>query len=217
MRRHGENNPHRLDRLSEVRILGIDPGSITCGYGIIETSLKADSRFQSVNGARRTQSNPRIFESSNPVYITSGRIALSPKSPLHLKLKKLCDTLIEIIREHNPHEVVVEKVFFAKSAKAALCLGQARGIALLAAASCGLTVYEYSALEVKKAITGYGRAEKRQVQEMVMRILSLKPHIHNLSEDSADALALALCHLNTLKFKEAYDRVIKRKTYLEKT
>ncbi|MBM4141376.1 MAG: crossover junction endodeoxyribonuclease RuvC [Nitrospira sp.] len=173
-----------------MRILGIDPGSITCGYGIIET--------------------PKNKKTTDCIYITSGRIVTPRKKKAHIVLKDLYDTLVDIIREYSPHEVVVEKVFFAKSAKAVLSLGQARGIALLAAASCGLNVVEYSALEVKKAITGYGRAEKRQVQEMVMRILfprsSHRAQAPLLTEDSADALALAFCHLNTLKFKEAIDR-----------
>jgi len=173
-----------------VRILGIDPGSITCGYGIIEV--------------------PHNKKTSDCIYITSGRIVTPRKKKLYIVLKDLYDTLMDIIRVYSPYEVAVEKVFFAKSAKAALSLGQARGIALLAASSCGLNVYEYSALEVKKAITGYGRAEKRQVQEMVMRILfprsSHRAQAPLLTEDSADALALALFHLNTLKFKEAIDR-----------
>lgn len=173
-----------------MRILGIDPGSITCGYGIIET--------------------PKNKKTTDCIYITSGRIVTPRKKKAHIVLKDLYDTLVDIIREYSPHEVVVEKVFFAKSAKAVLSLGQARGIALLAAASCGLNVVEYSALEVKKAITGYGRAEKRQVQEMVMRILfprsSHRAQAPLLTGDSADALALAFCHLNTLKFKEAIDR-----------
>lgn len=127
--------------------------------------------------------------------------------PLYLRLKKLYDELLELIREYEPREMVVESMFFAKSVKAALGLGQARGTVLLTAATEGLIVYEYSALEVKKAVTGYGRAEKSQVQDMVMRILNLKSHpdFHswaNLSEDSADALAIALCHLNTIRFKE---------------
>ena len=90
----------------------------------------------------------------------------------------------------------LKRFFFAKSIKAALVLGQARGAALVAAASSGLPVYEYSALEVKKAIVGYGRAEKHQVQSMISKILNPKT---KLSADSADALALALCHINTMK------------------
>ena len=120
-----------------------------------------------------------------------------------MRLKTLYDTLIEIIRVYKPREMVVESIFFAKSARAALSLGHARGIILLAAVSEGLNVHEYSSLEVKKAITGYGRAEKRQVLEMVKRILNLTPQIVNLTEDSADALALALCHLHNIRFQEA--------------
>jgi len=182
LRHRGKNNS--LDR---IRILGIDPGNVICGYGIIEANFQ------------------RIDEC---IYITSGKIVNSHQRPLHKILKGLYDALVDIIREYSPHEVAIEKVFFAKSVKAALNLGQARGIALLAAASEGLDVYEYSVLEVKKAIAGYGRAEKRQVQEMVIRILNLKsdPELvsgPNLSEDSADALAIALCHMNTLKLRDA--------------
>ena len=159
-------------------ILGIDPGSIVCGYGIIKS---ADSRQ---------------FQAADTIYVASGRIMLPSKQPLDVRLKELYANLADIIREYSPHEVAIEKVFFAKSIKAALVLGQARGAALVAAASSGLPVYEYSALEVKKAVVGYGRAEKHQVQSMVSKILNLKT---KLSADSADALALALCHLNTMK------------------
>jgi crossover junction endodeoxyribonuclease RuvC len=190
LRHPGKNNRRKVD---ECRILGIDPGSVMCGYGLIETV----SSQKAVTSASMRGNRPEC------VYIASGRIALPSKSPLYLRLKKLYDSLVDIIRGYKPHEMVVERMFFAKSAKAALILGQARGVVLLAAASEGLSVYEYSALEVKKAVTGYGRAEKMQVQEMVMRILSLKSQITNLTEDSADALALALCHLNNIRFKEA--------------
>lgn len=160
----------RQEKNKSKIILGIDPGSIVCGYGIIKTSDVA--------------------------YIASGRIMLPSKQPLNVRLKELYSNLTDIIREYSPDEVSIEKVFFAKSIKAALVLGQARGAALVAAASSGLPVYEYSALEVKKAIVGYGRAEKHQVQSMIAKILNLKT---KLSADSADALALALCHVNTMK------------------
>ena len=94
---------------------------------------------------------------------------LPSKQPLDVRLKELYANLADIIREYSPHEAAIEKVFFAKSIKAALVLGQARGAALVAAASSGLPVYEYSALEIKKAIVGYGRAEKHQVQSMVSK------------------------------------------------
>jgi crossover junction endodeoxyribonuclease RuvC len=162
-----------------LKILGIDPGSIACGYGLITTDGK------------------------NAVYVASGRICPPPSKPLHHRLRGIYESLTEIIGVHRPDDIVVEKIFFAKGAKAALSLGHARGIVLLAAAVHGIELHECSALEVKKAVVGYGRAEKNQVQEMVRLILNIKGP---LSPDSADALALALCHVNTIKFKEAIER-----------
>jgi len=183
----------------EIRILGIDPGSIICGYGLIQTlnHHKPLNKNRSAIRASKTYMDKPDF-----TYITSGRITLASKSPLHLRLRNLHETLIDIIRQYNPHEMVVERMFFAKNIRAAINLGHARGIALLAAASEGLDFYEYSALEVKKAVTGYGRADKKQVLEMVKRILKFNSHIITLTEDSADALALALCHLNTKGYKK---------------
>lgn len=183
--RHHEKNRSKL-------ILGIDPGSIVCGYGII--SAEATRRI-STEGLKAGTSNFRTF-AVNPAYVASGRIMLSSKQPLDARLREIYNGLSDIIKEYSPDEVAIEKVFFAKSIKAALTLGQARGAALVAAASRGIPVYEYSALEVKKAVVGYGRAEKHQVQGMVAMVLNLKV---KLSADSADALALALCHTNTLR------------------
>lgn len=153
-------------------MLGIDPGSLHCGYGLVGS----DSR--------------------NAYYITSGKISAPASKPLHYRLKYIFDVLVDTIRTHQPHTIVVEKIFFAKGAQAALSLGHARGIVLLAAASEDIPISEFSALEVKKAVVGYGRAEKSQVQEMIKVILNIKGTLH---PDSADALALALCHLNTIK------------------
>lgn len=163
------------------RVIGIDPGSRICGYGIIETGQ---------NGARAM---------GEYRYIASGRIELSVKKPLYLRLKEIHGSLVEIIREYRPNEAAVERIFFAKGLKSALDLGHARGVSLFAATSEALPVYEYTATEVKKAIVGYGRAEKAQVQKMVGAILNLKL---KLSPDSADALALSICHLNTVRGKE---------------
>jgi crossover junction endodeoxyribonuclease RuvC len=176
-----------LKRLVKNRakvILGIDPGSLICGYGIIQTAFSAGYFIPKTSpcGSR---------------YIASGRIILSSKSPLHSRLKELSDGLGEIIKEHSPDEAAVEKVFFAKGIKSALTLGHARGAVLVAVASREIPLFEYTALEVKKSIVGYGRAEKHQVQEMVSRILDLKS---KLSKDSADALAIALCHAHTQRF-----------------
>jgi crossover junction endodeoxyribonuclease RuvC len=162
-----------------LKILGIDPGSIACGYGLITTDGK------------------------NALYVASGRICPPPSKPLHYRLRCIYESLTEIIGAHLPDDIVVEKIFFARGAKAALSLGHARGVVLLAAAAQGIELHECSALEVKKAVVGYGRAEKSQVQEMVRLILNIRGP---LSPDSADALALALCHVNTIKFKEAIKR-----------
>jgi crossover junction endodeoxyribonuclease RuvC len=158
------------------KILGIDPGSIHCGYGLIATDGK------------------------NAQYVTSGKISPPATRPLHYRLKCIYESLTDIIRTNRPDDLVVEQIFFAKGAKAALSLGHARGIVLLAAASENVNLHECSALEVKKAIVGYGRAEKSQVQEMVKLILKIKGPLY---PDSADALALALCYMNALKFNTA--------------
>jgi crossover junction endodeoxyribonuclease RuvC len=135
--------------------------------------------------------------------VASGRIQLSTRKPLAERLVELHEVLASIIREYGPTRAVVEKVFFAKSVKSALTLGQVRGVVLLAAAAGGLKVHEYSPLEVKKAVTGYGRAEKRQVQDMVSKLLDISI---KLSTDSADALALALCYINSERFEGTVGR-----------
>ncbi len=155
--------------------MGIDPGSIALGYGLIST----DGR--------------------DAVYITSGVVSPPAASPLSQRLKCIYHALVEVVREHRPDDIVVEKIFFAKGAKAALSLGHARGIVLLAAASENVPIHECSALQVKKAVVGYGRAENSQVQEMVKLILKIRGTLY---PDSADALALALCHMNAIKFNE---------------
>ena len=173
-------------------ILGIDPGSINCGYGLIETFHEKQSRLNVPN-------NGNI----DCRYVTAGRISLSSKKPLPARLKKLYDALIDIIRSYQPREMVIESIFFSKSIRAAFSLGQVRGVALLAAQSEHLSIHEYSALEVKKAVTGYGNAAKSQVKHMVIRILNLELQDMDLSEDSADALAIALCHLQNMEFRKA--------------
>jgi crossover junction endodeoxyribonuclease RuvC len=110
-----------------------------------------------------------------------------------VRLGQLHRNLAEVIGRCSPGEVCIERMFFAKGVKAALSFGHTRGVVLLTASLSGIPIFEYSALEVKKAVTGYGRAEKSQVLEMVKGILGI---IHSLSPDSADALALAICHGN---------------------
>jgi crossover junction endodeoxyribonuclease RuvC len=185
LKKYSLRHPERDSNKSSdcLRVIGIDPGSRICGYGIIELGTSRNGR-----GAYS--------------YVASGRIELSPRDPFPKRVKETYDALVDIIRQYKPGQAAIEQVFFAKSVKAALHLGHARGVSMLAATSEGLAIYEYTALEVKKALVGYGRAEKRQVQEMVRAILNLKPV---LSPDSADALALSICHLNSLRFKTCRD------------
>lgn len=153
-------------------ILGIDPGSRTTGYGLIR------------------------IENGKQTYVDSGcvRIVKANESlPLADRLRIVFDSISNLIADHHPDEVAIEKVFLSKNADSALKLGQARGVAIVAAAVHALDVAEYSALEVKKSVVGTGRATKEQVQHMVTAILKLN---RTPQADAADALAIALCHAN---------------------
>lgn len=161
-----------MDRcISSPRVLGIDPGSRLCGYGVIDSA-----------GA----------------YVASGTIRMTAKRPLHVRLAELYEGLVSVVDEFSPQVASVEKVFFAKSVKAALTLGHARGVALLVLEQKGVDVFEYSPLEIKKAVTGYGRAGKQQVQAMVRQVLGLD---FDPSPDGADALAMAVCHRSCDEFQ----------------
>jgi crossover junction endodeoxyribonuclease RuvC len=151
------------------RTLGIDPGSQVTGFGVVE---KRGDRLR---------------------HLASGSIRLAALPSLYLRLEKIHGGLQEIIREYLPTEVAVEKVFMSKNVHSALTLGHARGAALLAAVEAGLELFEYSPLEIKKAVTGYGRADKSQVQSMIQTLLGLKTV---RGPDVSDALAAAVCHLN---------------------
>jgi len=149
-----------------MRILGIDPGLRVTGFGVIDK-----------NGSRLT-------------YVTSGRIR-TPAGDLALRLKVILDGLAEVIAEQRPAQVALEKVFVNVNPSSTLLLGQARGTAICAAVMHGLPVAEYTALQVKQAVVGNGHAQKRQVQDMVRRLLKLAGEP---STDAADALACAICH-----------------------
>jgi crossover junction endodeoxyribonuclease RuvC len=123
------------------------------------------------------------------------------------KLQKIFSELTAVIAAHQPEFVAIEDVFYAVNVKSALKLGQVRGVAMLAAASCGLQVTEYAPLAIKSAVVGYGRAEKQQVQQMVMRLLKLA----SVPEptDTADALAIAICHIHTASTVGKYQAAIR--------
>jgi crossover junction endodeoxyribonuclease RuvC len=159
-----------------MRVLGIDCGTERTGYGIIDS----DGRDHRMAAA--------------------GVIHTSPSKPLEQRLLDIAAGLRDVIRCHEPESAAVEQVFHAVNAKTALKLAHARGVALLAIAEAGLDLGEYSALEVKNSVVGYGRAQKAQVQMMVASLLHLSEPLE--SEDASDALAVAICHAR----KRAYQK-----------
>ena len=156
-----------------MRILGIDPGSGSTGYGIIET------------------------DGSEHKTVLYGAIKTPTRRPFQERLLKIHTELSHILSHEQAGIMAIEGVFHAANVQSALKLGHARGVALLVAAQYELAVYEYSPLEIKSAVVGYGRAEKSQVQTMVQLILNL-PEIPT-PDDAADALAVALCHAHRMK------------------
>lgn len=153
--------------MSAVLILGIDPGLNRCGWGVVLS-----------DGARLT-------------HIAHGVIKPNPQQQLASRLHDLFEGLCAVIEAHRPHEAAVEETFVNSNARAALALGQARGVALAAAARRGVVVAEYAPATIKKAVVGSGNADKTQISFMVRRLL---PAAGEVSADAADALGIALCH-----------------------
>jgi crossover junction endodeoxyribonuclease RuvC len=165
-----------------MRILGIDPGYAIVGTGVVDY---VGNKFKTVDyRAVTTEAN----------------------IPFEIRLKKIYDDISEIIDLYKPDFVSIEELFFNNNAKTAIAVGQARGVIILAAVNKGVPIFEYTPLQVKQAIVGYGRAEKKQVQQMTKALLFLneipKP------DDVADALALAICHAHS------YNPNIARQIYL---
>jgi crossover junction endodeoxyribonuclease RuvC len=151
-----------------VRIFGIDPGSVRTGYGCVET-----------DGSRHR-------------LVSCGAVVPPPRMSLPHRLQYIHNGLRDLIDEADPQCVVVENLFHARNVRSALTLGHARGVAILAAVQAGRPVVEYTPAEIKLAVVGYGRAEKPQVQQMVMLLLGLDTAPSPL--DASDALAAAICH-----------------------
>ena len=151
-------------------ILGIDPGSRITGYGLISK------------------------EGNRLIHIDNGAIFTQSAQDFPQRLQQIFAGLSAIIEQYQPEAVAVENVFLAKNAQSALKLGQARGAAIVAAVCVGLSVFEYTALQVKQAVVGSGRAEKQQVQHMIKVLLNL-PEV--AQEDASDALAVAVCHAHS--------------------
>jgi crossover junction endodeoxyribonuclease RuvC len=169
-----------------MRVLGIDPGSRITGYGIVE------------------QQGNRL------VHVDNGAIFTDKATDFAGRLKLIFEGLSAVIAEYRPEQVAVENIFFSTNVQSALKLGQARGAAIVAAVHAGLPVAEYTALQVKKAVVGQGRAEKGQVQKMLKALLGL-PEI--AQADASDALAVAVCHINSHELlSHAGPAVSKRQT-----
>lgn len=161
---------------SDMRILGLDPGTAIVGFGFIDR------------------------EGSRLVPVQYGTIRTESNTDAAVRLQQIYDALMQLIAEYKPEAVAIEKLFFNRNVSTALSVGQARGVMMLAAVQSGLTIAEYTPLQVKQAVVGYGQAEKKQVQEMTRMFLNLsevpKP------DDVADALAIAICHAHSSTFHE---------------
>jgi crossover junction endodeoxyribonuclease RuvC len=157
-----------------MRIIGIDPGTGILGFGVIDTNANKSTM------------------------VDAGVIRTKVHQPLDERLVEIYNSLCEIIAENKPKIMVIEKLFFAQNVTTAISVSHARGVAMLSGKLAGLEIVEYTPLQIKQAITGYGRADKKQMQEMVRVLLGLqeipKP------DDCADALAAAICHSTSLKY-----------------
>ncbi len=156
--------------------LGIDPGTATTGYGIVKD-----------------------YPDGRLISISYGVIRTDSKSHYSIRLKEIYEGILSLIECYQPDAMVIEQLFFNKNVSSALSVGQARGVVILAAALSGIQLSEYTPIQVKEAVTGYGRADKHQIQQMIKMLLGFddipKP------DDAADALALAICHLNSYKIR----------------
>jgi crossover junction endodeoxyribonuclease RuvC len=157
-----------------MRIIGIDPGTGILGFGVIDA------------------------EASKLVMVDAGVIRTKVHQPLDERLVEIYNSLCEIIAENKPKIMVIEKLFFAQNVTTAISVSHARGVAMLAGKLAGLEIAEYTPLQIKQALTGYGRADKKQMQEMVRVQLGLKTVPQ--PDDCADALAAAICHTTSLKY-----------------
>jgi crossover junction endodeoxyribonuclease RuvC len=161
-------------------VIGIDPGTAITGYGLVSEE-----------------------EDGSLTVVDYGAIVTPPDRHMSWRLSQLYRDLNEILLLHRPESGAVEKLFFARNVRSALTVGQARGVSLLALEQAGVTLVEYTPLEVKQAVTGYGGADKNQVQQMVKALLGLKEVPQ--PDDAADALAIAICHLHSARIKALED------------
>lgn len=159
-----------------MRVLGLDPGLATTGWGVVEED-----------------------ESGELALADFGVITTAPGQPLAKRLQSLYRELTALIALQRPNVAAVEELFFSRNVRTAFAVGQARGVALLALANAGLAVQEYTPLQVKQAVVGYGQATKHQVQQMVRMLLGLSEAPR--PDDAADAVAVAICYLHGARFQ----------------
>lgn len=155
-------------------VLGVDPGSRITGYGFVE---KGVNRLTCLH---------------------SGILSMPDRVPFYERIHRIFQSMAELMNRYRPDEMAIEDVFFAKNVKSSLKIGHARGAVLIAAVECGVRIFEYTPLEIKKSVVGYGPATKDQVRFMIQRILRLSAPP---SLDASDALAAAVCHLNWTRWK----------------
>jgi crossover junction endodeoxyribonuclease RuvC len=156
-----------------VLVLGVDPGTAITGYGLVRE------------------------EEGELKLVDYGVITTPAGQPLPERLQTIYSGLADVAGKHQPQQAAVEELFFSRNVRTALSVGHARGVALLALVDAGLAIYEYKPLEIKQAITGYGGADKQQVQEMVRLLLNLD-HVPQ-PDDAADAVAVAVCHIHSAR------------------
>ena len=159
-------------------IMGIDPGLAITGFGIIR------------------------YQKNQFSVIQYGVIRTAAKTPLPERLLAIHQGIHTLANRYQPQAAAVEELFFNTNAKSAFLVGQARGVAVTSAASCGISIFEYTPLQVKQAVAGYGRADKQQVQQMIKTLL----HLNEIPrpDDAADALAIAVCHAHTGHFQQLF-------------
>ncbi len=157
-----------------MRILGIDPGTATTGYGVVD------------------------YKAGKEKMVAYGTIKTEAGLAMPLRLHRIKLQLEQLIQEYLPDKVAVEEIFYYRNSKTVISVAQSRGVVLVTAAAAGLPVLEYTPLQVKQAVVGYGQADKRQVQIMVQRILGMKEIPR--PDDAADALAIAICGLHSSRF-----------------
>lgn len=167
-----------------MRILGIDPGTATTGWGLIQN------------------------DKQNNEYVAVGTILTLAQTPMPQRLQTIYSDLVTLLTQYQPDCVVLEELFFNTNTKTALSVGQARGVVILAAVQHELPIFSYTPLQVKLAVAGYGRAEKKQMQEMVKTLLRLDKIPQ--PDDAADALAVALTHAYSARLVSVQQKTVRR-------